>query len=207
MEDFFDRRFGSGFGSRFGEGFGPRFGFGVPSIGGRFPPSLRGSSSSFSEGGNWVSETFTTTTVNGVTQSIHKRRDWDGNEHVTLTYPDGRKIRTINGVEQPPDPRGYLPEPLGARYGPLPAPAREPRRSTWSPAVRSLSPPPPYPSHAAPGFGNTSSGMDPAWYQNHHHDRHFSDSRPVIPDMYPMRRSSPTRSDTSHRRRWWPGRG
>jgi len=29
-----------------------------------------------------------------------------GNEHITRTLPDGRKVRTINGVEQPP--RGHL---------------------------------------------------------------------------------------------------
>ena len=34
---------------------------------------------SFSDGhrGGWASESFMTSSVNGVTQTIHKRRDWD----------------------------------------------------------------------------------------------------------------------------------
>ncbi|TFK39958.1 hypothetical protein BDQ12DRAFT_577642, partial [Crucibulum laeve] len=68
--------------------------------------------SSFDSGhGQWTSESFMTTSVNGVTQTIHKRRDWDGNEHVTRTYPDGRELHTINGIEQPSASRGYLPHP------------------------------------------------------------------------------------------------
>ncbi|KIM44545.1 hypothetical protein M413DRAFT_442510 [Hebeloma cylindrosporum] len=65
-------------------------------------------SSSFnnSNNGRWISESYMTSTVNGVTQTIRKRTDMDGNEHVTRTFPDGREIRTINGVEQPP--AGYL---------------------------------------------------------------------------------------------------
>jgi len=39
----------------------------------------------------------------------------DGNEHVTRTFPDGRQVYTVNGVEQPV--HGYLPssEPKGSR--------------------------------------------------------------------------------------------
>ena len=71
-----------------------------------------------------IQESFMTQTINGVTQSVHKKRDMDvsysssiefslilaclqGNEHVTRTFPDGRRIYTVNGVEQPV--HGYLP--------------------------------------------------------------------------------------------------
>ncbi|KAJ6485859.1 hypothetical protein C8R45DRAFT_930918 [Mycena sanguinolenta] len=53
----------------------------------------------------WTQQSTMTSTVNGVTNRIDKRRDWEGNEHVTRTYPDGSKMYTINGVEQP---RGTL---------------------------------------------------------------------------------------------------
>ncbi|KAG6890966.1 hypothetical protein C0992_011725 [Termitomyces sp. T32_za158] len=52
-------------------------------------------------GGQWSAESFVSTTINGVTQSSHRRRDWNGDEHVTRTYPDGRKVHEVNGVEQP----------------------------------------------------------------------------------------------------------
>ncbi|KAJ2934050.1 hypothetical protein H1R20_g3053, partial [Candolleomyces eurysporus] len=52
-------------------------------------------------GGKWMSESFMTQSINGVTQTVQKRRDWEGNDHVTRTFPDGRKVYTINGVEQP----------------------------------------------------------------------------------------------------------
>ncbi|KAF8159612.1 hypothetical protein B0H34DRAFT_704170 [Crassisporium funariophilum] len=57
--------------------------------------------------GRWLSESYMTSTVNGVTQTIHKRIDTDGNEHITRTLPDGRKVRTINGIEH--RPRGFVP--------------------------------------------------------------------------------------------------
>lgn len=72
----------------------------------------------------FLQESYMTQTINGVTQSVHKRRDMDvspsssddvwlilacvqGNEHVTRTFPDGRRVYTINGAEQPV--HGYLP--------------------------------------------------------------------------------------------------
>ncbi|KAF8489318.1 hypothetical protein JB92DRAFT_3129488 [Gautieria morchelliformis] len=48
----------------------------------------------------WVSESTMTQSINGVTQTIHKKRDSLGNEHVTKIYPDGRQKYTVNGVEQ-----------------------------------------------------------------------------------------------------------
>jgi len=41
-----------------------------------------------------------TRTFNGVTESVWKRTDAEGNEHVTRTLPDGREIYTVNGLEQ-----------------------------------------------------------------------------------------------------------
>lgn len=79
----------------------------------------------WTQGGSSFSESYSSTTINGVTETLHKRWDSDGNEHVTKTYGDGRKVYTINGIEQPP--RGHLaqanPEPRqlprsGNRYLP-----------------------------------------------------------------------------------------
>lgn len=74
----------------------------------------------------WASESHMVSSVNGVTQSVHKRRDWDvrcisivpvcacadclskGNVHVTRTLPDGRETYTINGIEQPSPPTQNL---------------------------------------------------------------------------------------------------
>jgi len=67
-------------------------------------PSLvmdMGSNSGGGSRGRWASESTMSQTVNGVTHAVHKRRDWEGNVHVTRTYPDGRKVVTVNGVEQP----------------------------------------------------------------------------------------------------------
>ncbi|KAF8223792.1 DnaJ-domain-containing protein [Tricholoma matsutake] len=77
-------------------------------------PSPEPMSFSDSHRGGWASESFMTTSVNGVTQTIHKRRDWDGTEHITRTYPDGREVRTINGVEQPSSSHGYIAQRPGS---------------------------------------------------------------------------------------------
>ncbi|KAK7056254.1 hypothetical protein VNI00_002806 [Paramarasmius palmivorus] len=78
---------------------------------------------------NYARQVHITKTVNGVTQTIQKTRDWDGNERVIKTYPDGRRVVTVNGVEQreqsylpsssrnPPDPRGIPPPPSTGHYG------------------------------------------------------------------------------------------
>ncbi|KAJ7746851.1 hypothetical protein DFH07DRAFT_748127 [Mycena maculata] len=106
-------------------------GFEPPAFGTRAPPI------------RWAQESTMLTSRNGVTHRIHKRRDWDGNEHVTRTYPDGREIYTINGVEQERSPRGYLPPP-----GPPPAP-QDPRNMPPAPPQMNnargyISPPPSY---------------------------------------------------------------
>ncbi|KAJ6496766.1 hypothetical protein DFH09DRAFT_1376346 [Mycena vulgaris] len=147
----------------------------------------------------WAQESTMLTSRNGVTHRIHKRRDWDGNEHVTRTYPDGREIYTINGVEQQRSSRGYLPPP-----GP-PPPPQDPRNNGMLPpppqmnARRYISPPPSYHSSrnsAHSGFSNRTAN-------GHRRDRHAqgpvipADSGPVIPDVNAPRADRP--------RRWWHG--
>ncbi|KAJ7623487.1 hypothetical protein FB45DRAFT_925794 [Roridomyces roridus] len=118
-----------------------------------FPSSNFGRSRSigfegFGGGGGmrWASESSTLTSRNGVTHRIHKRRDFDGNEYVTRTYPDGREIHTINGVEETTSSRGYLPPP-----GPPPPLPHEQFPSNMRlppPQTRYTSPPPSYHHHS-----------------------------------------------------------
>lgn len=49
--------------------------------------------------GQWVSQSQMTRTINGRTETIIKKRDADGNEHITYSSPEGERY-TINGVEQ-----------------------------------------------------------------------------------------------------------
>jgi len=44
-------------------------------------------------------------------------RNYQGNEYVTRTYADGRKVRTVNGVEQPSSAQRHIPV---AQHPPLP---------------------------------------------------------------------------------------
>ncbi|KAF8889378.1 hypothetical protein BD779DRAFT_1439269 [Infundibulicybe gibba] len=102
----------------------------------------------------WAGESSVTTVVNGVSQSVRTRWDYEGNEHVTRTYPDGREVYTINGVEQPPSPRGYRPSfsgPAEPRHLPPPPVVGVPHINSRSDFV--IPPPPPqYQSHP-PGYG------------------------------------------------------
>ncbi|KIL69405.1 hypothetical protein M378DRAFT_69572 [Amanita muscaria Koide BX008] len=104
--------------------------------------------------GQFRQESYMTQTINGVTQSVHKRIDSDGNEHVTRTYPDGRKIYTINGVEQQvhghllgPDAGGGAGRSLPARRNSRPSTSQlrqtAPRPETIT--IHPSSAPPPYP--------------------------------------------------------------
>jgi DnaJ family protein B protein 6 len=38
---------------------------------------------------------------------LHLSNTLQGTEHITRTYPDGREVHTVNGVEQPTS-RGYI---------------------------------------------------------------------------------------------------
>ncbi|KDR80578.1 hypothetical protein GALMADRAFT_153046 [Galerina marginata CBS 339.88] len=131
----------------FGGGF-PRFGFMPPM------PAFPALNSSPVENnhGHWVSESYMTSTVNGVTQTIRKRVDSSGNEHITRTLPDGREVRTINGVEQPPSGYNSYPSPSknrrlqessAHRYLPPDTPHSQPMAST-SRMNYGASQPPPY---------------------------------------------------------------
>ncbi|PPR03217.1 hypothetical protein CVT26_008065 [Gymnopilus dilepis] len=150
-------------------GFGGFSRFGFPMM-----PSFPALEPSRVDRGHWVSESYMTSTVNGVTQTIRKRVDSEGNEHITRTLPDGRKIRTINGVEQTSS--GYLPyeetsqphhrltrEPSAHRYLPPdtahPQPVQSASRMDYSQPVQNTSrmdyaptqapPPPPYTPRAS----------------------------------------------------------
>lgn len=104
--------FGDPFGHRddgfFGRGFmspmsitGSPFGFLTGGNANVYSSSSRGGFSGGPNGSRWVSESYTTSTVNGVTHTKAVRRDSQGNEHVTYSFPDGTERRLINGVEQP----------------------------------------------------------------------------------------------------------
>jgi len=93
--------------------------------------------------GRWTSETWTTQTINGVTQTKCIRKDSEvgivlqsarilltilkGNESVVYKLPDGTTRRTLNGVEQTAgsEPRAieHVPRDHGysAPQGPPPA--------------------------------------------------------------------------------------
>ncbi|PPQ62911.1 hypothetical protein CVT24_006309 [Panaeolus cyanescens] len=94
------------------------------------PMFSRMESSSF--GGSrsgWTSESFSTRTVNGVTESVHQRIDSQGNEHITRTLSDGQELRFINGVEQPSHRRS-LDNPTNRYLPSSAAHAGQSRRST-----------------------------------------------------------------------------
>ncbi|EKM49938.1 uncharacterized protein PHACADRAFT_130363 [Phanerochaete carnosa HHB-10118-sp] len=102
--------------------------------------------------GQWVSQSKMTRMMNGRTETITKRRDALGNEHVTHSSPEGERY-TINGIEQPPQSDRHLP------------PSQQP------PSVSPPSPPPPavnystYPNTSTHSY--TSSQHIPVNYANH----------------------------------------
>ncbi|TBU49180.1 hypothetical protein BD309DRAFT_852171, partial [Dichomitus squalens] len=105
--------------------------------------------------GRFVSQSQTTRTVNGRTESITKRVDAEGNEHVIYSSPDGERY-SINGVEQPSG--GYIDAPR--RSSTMPAPRSPPAAIADRPAeppVNVVPPPPPAQSFNVP----ISSGMHP----------------------------------------------
>lgn len=117
-----------------------------------------------------VSDTTTTQTINGVSQSIRKRRDADGNEYVTRTYPDGRKIRTVNGIEQPtsrPPVAQPQAQPLPV-YG-QPQPSRTRHHTVPVPTSRHVVPPPQptMPAQHIPGPQHTESARPESIYSAH----------------------------------------
>ncbi|OCH87507.1 DnaJ-domain-containing protein [Obba rivulosa] len=96
-------------------------------------------SRSVSMNGQWVSQSKMTRTVNGRTETIDKRRDAQGNEHITYSSPEGERY-TINGVEQPSGQSITAPpsQPQASQTRPPP------------PAMINAPPPPPQPQAAPP---------------------------------------------------------
>ncbi|KAF5316034.1 hypothetical protein D9619_006352 [Psilocybe cf. subviscida] len=156
-------------------------------------------------GRQWVSDSYVTSTVNGVTQTIHKRVDSEGNEHITRTLPDGQKVRTINGIEQPSS-AGYLPynpepspknrhspvESSGYRYKVSPTSNFDYDYAT-PPMPSNLTPPPSYHEHAPP--------MDNSGYRRTRRssDKYAYTSQPPNPDP----RSHDDLDRHHHKKRWW----
>lgn len=137
----------------------------------------------------WASQSTIVSSVNGVTRRIEKRRDWEGNEHVTHTYPDGREVYKINGVEQQRPAQGYLPPPGSPPYSSRNA---LPSSSQMNNARAFISPPPSYHSTRSSGHNSNAS-------HGYRRGRHSSgpvipgDAGPVIPDV------------NAEKRRWWRG--
>ncbi|KAF4610802.1 hypothetical protein D9613_006894 [Agrocybe pediades] len=166
--------------------------------------------------GHWVSESFMTSTVNGVTQTISKRIDSEGNEHITRTLPDGRKIQTINGVEQgtagqlpyndyDTSKARPLPEPSGHRYLPPVATRSQTVLETPSPREYPTSPPPytsqptayqlqPQPAIRPPDEHRRSRRSSEKYYANHHHSSSSNHSFQHVP-------TTPT--EPHRKKRWW----
>jgi len=180
------------------------------------PGSMEGSQ------GHWLNESYMTSSVNGVTTTVHKRRDFEGNEHVTRTYADGRTVHTINGIEQASGPRGYLPQSPGVRHSsqpqrsdhrqmiqdsrnyissvPQPATTQLPYNINNQGTDYTVHPPPSYPDLPSPGY----TLSPPNHYDHHHHRvRRSSEKYP-----YPVDPSSglDRHKDGHHKKRWWPGR-
>ncbi|KAL6306279.1 hypothetical protein BKA93DRAFT_691899, partial [Sparassis latifolia] len=102
MRSMFDAPFGrsASFGSPFESMFGGPL-FSQPTDINMLPGVSSYNSVSQAMGGNgrWVSQSKMTRNINGRTETIHKRRDPEGNEHITYSSPEGERY-TINGVEQ-----------------------------------------------------------------------------------------------------------
>ena len=84
-----------------------------------------------------------------------------GTEHVTRTYPDGREIRTINGVEQPSS-RGYIAQHPESLHRPHAGSVSQPHLSgpRTSGAAPPSYPPPPYQPHGN-GYANPRESCKP----------------------------------------------
>ncbi|ESK97765.1 domain containing protein [Moniliophthora roreri MCA 2997] len=128
-------------------------------------PALPADQSSASNGqARYARQVHITKTVNGVTHTVQKTRDWDGNERVIKTFPDGRQVVTVNGLEQ--RDQGYLPS---SSRNPPPDPRHAPP------------PPPPLPS-VSQGYGNSRLPPPPPYtpdreYPRHHRSRTHSSHR------------------------------
>ncbi|KAJ8094612.1 hypothetical protein PM082_010618 [Marasmius tenuissimus] len=121
----------------------------------------------------FTSQVYMSSSLNGVTHSIKKTRDWNGNEIVTKTYPDGRKVVVVNGVEQ--RDQGYLES--SSRHPPPESRRGHPVSNQGYSNDQYLPPPPRY----------TSPPNNHGDYREHRHRSRNHDTRaPVIPpaNMY-----------------------
>jgi DnaJ family protein B protein 6 len=155
-----------------------------------FPPRTRTSafpSADISQneggGGRWVSNSFMSTTVNGVTQTIQKQKDANGNERITRTFPDGRQVHTINGVEQPP--RGHVGFTDNSK------------NVAFSPSAENRYLPPPVASSSRMDYGVPSPYQvaPPSYHENGY----------SFGPRERSRRSSEYSDDRQPKKRWWHG--
>ncbi|KII87197.1 hypothetical protein PLICRDRAFT_42848 [Plicaturopsis crispa FD-325 SS-3] len=121
-----------------------------------------------------VSREYTTQTRDGATTSTLIRRDADGTEHVTRTFPDGRKQYTINGVEQPTR-TGSLPSP----QAPYSGSQRQGSNGHGSHSTAQFSPPPPqiYDRPYVPNPDQYNGGLDPRHRDHRQHEDHHHDGK------------------------------
>lgn len=143
------------------------------------PQRFRSESTFRTSGGRYgfQRESRVTTTINGVTQSKWIRVDSDGNEHMTITRPDGTEIYTINGIQQLSQPQldtgerfiqpvpgdihgdGYPRPPLITGPPPSPPPPRHHSREYDSPYNSG----PVYPDRHEHGYGGERESKK--WWQ------------------------------------------
>ncbi|KAF8637658.1 hypothetical protein AX17_002726 [Amanita inopinata Kibby_2008] len=162
--------------------------------------------------GQWTQESHITQMINGETQSVHKRVDAEGNEHITRTYPDGREVHTVNGVEQPV--HGYLPSSGHKDTRHLASPSHpDSRQYSSGHAPQSInvmrsdftsSPPPPYPG-PGPSTYNTGPFRNSRHREHRHSERHSE--RPATQNRYDVDPNIEHKwhDDKQHRAKWWGG--
>ncbi|KAG2070201.1 DnaJ-domain-containing protein [Suillus decipiens] len=178
--------FGSPFGQRddgfFGQGFmspmsshmmSSPFGFLTGGNANVYSSSSRGALAGGSNGSRWVSESYTTSTVNGVTHTKAVRRDSQGNEHVTYSFPDGTKRRLINGVEQPSNANSNSP------------PSHHHNRAIAAPPPSQD--PPPYEAHVPPPAAGSTRSSRSIHSKSRDYARQPQDPNPT----YPMQPQAP----------------
>lgn len=125
-------------------------------------------------GSTWVSQSYTSATINGVTHTKAVRRDSQGNEYITYSYSDGTERRLINGVEQPSHsnspPSNHNNRAITA--APPPPPSQDP--------------PPPYDAHFVPAPARRN-------HSSRGHNARFRDYNPTY-DPYRKQPQAPNAS-------------
>ncbi|KAL5513244.1 hypothetical protein ACEPAH_3642 [Sanghuangporus vaninii] len=160
----------------------------------------------------WVSQSKMTRSVNGVRESVWKRTDSNGNEHVTYSYPDGRERYLINGVEQPSSSRGERSLPPPPPYPGPPAPLntsyrpndRVPANMNYSPTYAR----PPPGSYAEPtakrGYDYDRDRVPEREHQLRHREHKRRHSRENY-ETYGQQDPRQARQDEHQRKHWWKG--